>query len=589
MASDLQPLLVPTPRRIHRLGPSGVSLTQRPVLATDAAIPAQGYRLRVGGGSGPDVLIESADAAGRRHALATLAQLQRQFGEVGPSMAIEDWPAIAVRGVMLDVSRCRVPTMSELRRKVRVFSELKLNHLQLYTEHTFAYAGHEAVWRGSSPMTAQQYGRLGAWCEEAGLELAANQNCFGHLDRWLRLPAYAHLAETHGEFDFFGLTMHGPFSLCPVDPGSAAFVRDLLSELCANFESPLVNIGCDETLDIGWGRSRGRVREVGRTRVYMDFVLRICGDVLRMGRRPMLWGDIALRDPRCLNELPHESVVLAWGYEPDSPFDQWGAALSGAGREFWVCPGTSAWRSFVGRTTERRGNLSASVASSIRHGAAGLLVTDWGDMGHRQQDPVSMLAIAEAASRAWNPDSTPDLRAISWHIFGDRTGHVAKWLADLGDIDAEMRANAGVRGANAEAAPLRNASALFEAVHPSGFETALPTHEGPWRDLLARIDDLRRSMPQFSAAEAHGGIESTPRLLADELRHTLDQAGVAARIAIARRSEAPPRGHTDIRERLHAIMADQRRLWLARSRTGGLRESLSYWEALPESGAAREV
>ena len=63
---------------------------------------------------------------------------------------MEDWGAFPTRGLMLDISRDKVPTMESLRGMIDVLASLKFNHLQLYTEHTFAYTGHGAVWREAS-------------------------------------------------------------------------------------------------------------------------------------------------------------------------------------------------------------------------------------------------------------------------------------------------------------------------------------------------------------------------------------------------------------------------------------------------------
>ena len=77
-----------------------------------------------------------------------------------PPCRIEDWPDFAARGVMLDISRDKVPTLATLTGLVDLLAGWKINQLQLYTEHTFAYAGHERVWRGASPMTGEQIERL---------------------------------------------------------------------------------------------------------------------------------------------------------------------------------------------------------------------------------------------------------------------------------------------------------------------------------------------------------------------------------------------------------------------------------------------
>ena len=66
---------------------------------TDAKLPAEGYRIRIGADGRAD--IEAADAAGRFYAEKTLAQLPKPH----PACEIEDWPAYSWRGILLDESR----------------------------------------------------------------------------------------------------------------------------------------------------------------------------------------------------------------------------------------------------------------------------------------------------------------------------------------------------------------------------------------------------------------------------------------------------------------------------------------------------
>ena len=81
-----------------------------------------------------------------------------------PSAPCRDWPDLAERGVMLDVSRDKVPTMATLYEIVDRLAEWKVNHLELYAEHTFAYADHELVWQDASPLTAAEIRELDAYC-----------------------------------------------------------------------------------------------------------------------------------------------------------------------------------------------------------------------------------------------------------------------------------------------------------------------------------------------------------------------------------------------------------------------------------------
>jgi len=63
---------------------------------------------------------------------------------------------------MLDISRDKVPTMQTLRLLIDMLAEWKVNHVELYMEHTFAYHNHCDVWVADSPLTADEVRALDA-------------------------------------------------------------------------------------------------------------------------------------------------------------------------------------------------------------------------------------------------------------------------------------------------------------------------------------------------------------------------------------------------------------------------------------------
>ena len=153
-----------------------------------------------------------------------------------------------VRGYMLDVSRDKVPTMSTLRQIVDILCSFGYNQFQLYTEHTFRYSKHEAVWRNASPVTPAEIRELDAYCAMKGMELVPNQNSFGHMERWLVHPEYNHLAAMPkgGAITPWGTIKKYPTTLDPSNPGCVEFLAGLYDELLPNFSSRLFNIGCDQ-------------------------------------------------------------------------------------------------------------------------------------------------------------------------------------------------------------------------------------------------------------------------------------------------------------------------------------------------------
>jgi len=549
----------------HLVAGSAVPTDQvgaRLIALPEALSHPQGYRLTVA----PDgIVVRASDPAGVFYAICTLKQLLSQLDEpIVPGLEILDWPDFAARGVMLDISRDKVPTMETLFDLVDRLASWKINQFQLYTEHTFAYRSHPIVWSGASPMTAEQVMALDAYCRERFVELVPNQNSFGHMTRWLKHEPYAHLAEIHGEFRVPWGTMEGPFSLSPAEPGSLELIRGLYDELLPSFTSRTVNVGCDETFDLGAGKSRALCEERGEGRVYLDFLKKIYRDVARRGYTMQFWGDVVIQHPELLSELPRDAVALAWGYEAGHPFDQDGERFAAAGMPFYVCPGTSSWNSIAGRTANALGNLKNAAQNGLAHGAAGYLITDWGDNGHWQHHPISFLGLAVGAAYAWGLSANEEMdvaRVVSRFAFDDPTGSMGRVAYDLGNVYLEP------------GLVPPNASVLFWILQQRYVDRS---------HLGLKAEDIRRTLDAIDqAVAALGGarmerpdaalieraFENAARLLRHACRHLLwRMEGIGDEAALA--------------ADLHAAVEAYRKLWLSRNRPGGLADSLARFEKL---------
>ena len=380
----------------------------------------QGYQLTI---SATGVEAIAPTPAGIFYAVMTLCQLIRQFGRRLPGLAIDDRPDFASRGVMLDISRDRVPTMTSLYELVDLLASWKINHLQLYTEHTFAYRNHSLVWKNASPMTGQEVLELDRYCRARHIELVPNQNSFGHMERWLKHRRYRPLAEApNGFVTPWGVRRPMGTTLCPTDPGSLKLVRSLFEEFLPHFSSTFFNVGCDETFDLGQGRSKNLCERRDPGRVYLDFLLKIYKLVKSHDRIMMFWGDIVMKHPELVDELPRDLIAMEWGYGHKHDFAGRCAKFAEAKVPFYVCPGTSTWNSVVGRTDNMLGNLKNAAKNGLAAGALGLLNTDWGDRGHWQPMPVSFGPYAYGAAVSWSLAASSKLdlaRALDLFAFRD--------------------------------------------------------------------------------------------------------------------------------------------------------------------------
>lgn len=382
------------------------------------------------------VSLDYRDEEGLRAGVATLRQLFREYGRRLPCLRIRDYPDFTKRGVMLDISRGRVPRLETLLELTSQLADFKINEFQLYTEHTFAYRNYEPVWRGWGPLSAEEILQLDAHCRKLGIELVPNQNSFGHLRYWLAYPPLKKLAETGQPWpDQNGAFLRFPATLAPDNPGTVPFLRELYDELLPNFTSNRFNVGCDETWDLGRGQSKSLVEKKGKGRVYVDFLKKIYREVTARRKQMMFWGDIILHYPELVKELPKDVVALNWGYEKNHPFEKESAIFANSKMPFYVSPGTSTWMTLIGRHDNAFVNLQQAAKVGHKHGAIGYLNTDWGDGGHPQPLAVSYLPYLLGAAVSWCAASYDEkllVPVVNRDIFQDSTGSAGKAALALG-------------------------------------------------------------------------------------------------------------------------------------------------------------
>ena len=553
--------LLPRPRVVEEGGRT-VADTE-PVVRAGASLPAQGYDLSI---AADGVRIDAADDAGAFYARATLDQLRRLHAGSLPVCRIRDWPDVAVRGVMLDIARDKVPTMATLEALIDRLASWKLNQVQLYMEHTFAYQAHREVWAEASPFTADEVRHLDAFCRERHVELVPNQNCLGHMERWLKHPRYRPLAMSPDGFVNQRGMLRPPTTIEPSNPASLALVRELLSELLRNFGSRRVHVGLDEP----WELPDQRFGE------YLGWVRTLRGLDELDGHEMLVWGDILAMHPELLGELPDRVTVCEWGYEDWHPFDQRTAALAAAGRPFWVAPGTSSWLTILGRVTNMVGNNVVAVEAALANGGAGFLTTDWGDMGHLQYLPVSEPGFAFGAAASWCLEANRALdlaAALDAHSFADDAGELGAALVELGN---------SYRGITPQ---FPNVSALVMHLYFPQFRVGTGFTEGLTVDELLGVEEvLERATSRLDRA-APGRADGS--LVLDELRNGAALVALMCRDARARLAtedgrlrSVPDADRRRLAIELAPIVDRHRDLWLARNRPGGLDDSLAWLENL---------
>lgn len=399
----------------------------------NAELAEQAYRLSV---QPNQIQIQYHDSLGLFYALTTLKQLAQQSNQQVPCVQIEDQPDLKVRGVMLDISRNKVPKLETLYEVVDVLADLKYNHLQLYIEDfSFGYPSFKQLWQETeTPLLPAEIQQLDAYCRERYIELVPNQNSLGHMAGWLNTAEYKDLAECPEGYKLLGL-VNIKMTISPTDPRSLALVKKMSEDLLPNFTSKQFNVNLDEPFELGKSKKRKIDDHLEVSKLYLEYAKKLNTYVNSKGKTMLMWGDVVAKSPEIIPEIPKNITLLEWGYEADHPFKTICPKYQKGGLRYMVCPGTSSWSSFTGRTDNMMANIDNAVSNGIKYGAVGMLNTDWGDFGHLQYLTVSYAGFAYGAALSWNNASkkqVPLAQYLSKAVFKDQSDAMGEIVLELG-------------------------------------------------------------------------------------------------------------------------------------------------------------
>lgn len=339
--------------------------------AGEAPAQSEGYRLCI---TPAGARVDGHDAAGLWHGLQTL----RQFEDAGeaPVGEIIDWPAVARRGIHLDLKGYG-PTFPRLLEIVSLLSRYKINVILLEVEDKFAFqsAPGVAVPEGYTPAQMRELSRV---CAARHIQVMPKLQCLGHADYLLKHPQYAALREDNHPFQYCARNEDG-FRLW------AALAEELLTAFA---EHTYFHVGADETMYLG----RCPVcKEHRRADTYIHRVQQ-CLDLVRgHGKTPVMWEDI-LRNLH--GHLEENELKRTWALGRDAELMYWAYGYGGnnnvfpflepyldGGMTLWGASGFSgcgpSWVQNVPPLSERALNISAWTQAAVTHPLQGVVTTGW--------------------------------------------------------------------------------------------------------------------------------------------------------------------------------------------------------------------
>lgn len=332
---------------------------------------------------------------GLHNCICTLRQLLMNINKL-TTCSIYDEPLFKVRSVMIDVSRNKIPKLETLKYIAYNLSLLKINDLQLYLEgKTLYYEFLNKYYDDKNDyLLPEDVVALREYCEEIGITLTPNTNCFGHMAYWLNQEELKHLALNPEGFEMYP---HGPMNYAQtIDPDNEEAVDFILKQIDEVLKCypncTRMTIGGDEPFEL--------LKLPNAKEVYVKHMSKIIEYVKSRGITPCMWGDVVKEYPDTLEYLK-DAILLEWGYEEGQINEKNCSMYKEYNVPYMVCPGTSGWLSFTGRMKNMLGNFNDAAKNGSTFGALGMVITDWNDGGAMSQLPTNLLSYAYGACFAW--------------------------------------------------------------------------------------------------------------------------------------------------------------------------------------------
>ncbi len=563
-------------------------------LTIDAKCKPQGYRLSI---SSAGIVIAGDSPAGVRNGAATLAQVICQCGRSLPGLKIEDWPDLPARGVYYDVCRGRVPLLDRLFELADGMAEYKLNELQLYIEHTFMFRRHPLIGSGADPLSAADIMRLDRHCIERGIELVPSLASFGHMHAVLRHKPYHGLAEDFGCLKYHpealkekpGLA-NGAIaqSLAPANPKVYDFLDGLFGEFLPCFTSDKFNVCCDETWDLGCGQSYALAKKIGHGRLYLGHIKKLNTISKKYGKRIQFWGDIIRHYPDLIKDIPKDVTVLDWAYHSGDDFKRL-KDFTDTGLDTHVCPSVCSYVTLYPRVPESFDNIANWARAAVKHGASGMLNTDWGDGGHYNFLEYSWPGYLFGAEQAWNHKA--DRKSFSARFcklfLNTEDAGFRHALDEMGEIS-----HLGVAGRYQSAwlhlffakpddelfARRKTKASIVE-------KGAIVRCEIPWNAALGRRTIKRLESIRKVFSKQAGQRKADPRGILPYYVFAIDATIHAARklALLGHGGRNTTAGRKQLAAEMSALMERFEKLWMARSRRSEIERTLSRYRGAIEA------
>jgi hypothetical protein len=337
--------------------------------------------------------IRAVSSAGLFYGVQTLLQMVEGSGPPAalPAATIRDWPALAYRGFMMDLSHGQLLRVSEIERQLDLLARFKANQYCFYSEASIEFTGYELV-NPDGRYTRDEVRHIIEYARQRHIDVVPCMELYGHMHDLFRVEKFADL----------GLPRYGD-EFDPRNPRVLAVLDDWVAQTAGLFPSPWYHVGFDEPWSLGKvGMQPGK----DPFKTFIEVLGHVAGQAQRHGKRLLFWADInqgastLSSHPELIRELPGGVIAVPWVYDAHASYDAFVKPLAEASVPTVVAPAVWNWNELFPDYHRSFVNINGLTAAGRKFKTLGILTTGWTDSAqtiYRQSLP----GLAFGAAAGW--------------------------------------------------------------------------------------------------------------------------------------------------------------------------------------------
>ena len=367
---------------------------------------------------GKGVRISARSSAGVYYGVQTLLQLARNTGQAAefPQVTIDDWPSLPYRGTLVDVgSEGPMSTVDQVEKQIDLLARFKGNQYYFYSEANIELDGYPLL-NPHARFTKAQVRDIIAYARQRHVDVVPAVELYGHLHDLFRIERYSGLS------DF----AHGG-ELDPQNPKVKTLLQDWINQLASLFPSAFVDVGFDETFAIEQAAAKAGASTTP-VKLFIEQLTNVSNLFHARGKHVMAYGDIMVKFPEIVAQLPPGVIALAWAYGTKDPeYKHWLGPLVEHHVPFMVLPAVHSWAEVAPDFDLTFRNIDLLTSAGRKAGTLGVMNTVWTDDGQVllqqswpgfaygavaawQATPVDRAGfLSEYASQMYSPSSAADI------------------------------------------------------------------------------------------------------------------------------------------------------------------------------------